>query len=61
MQRNNARGFTIDMFLSGDIGYRAFDIDPNFATYFQSVDRSNFSKSLHFGFNLGNVFSFTAR
>ena len=61
MQRNNARGFTIDMFLSGDIGYRTFDIDPNFATYFQSVDRSNFSRSLHFGFNLGNVFSFNGR
>jgi hypothetical protein len=58
MQRTNSKGFTIDAFISGDIGYRKFDLDQNFYTYFEDFDRSNFSRSLHFGFNFGNVFGF---
>jgi antitoxin component YwqK of YwqJK toxin-antitoxin module len=58
MQRTNSKGFTIDAFISGDIGYRKFDLDQNFYTYFEDFDRSNFSRSVHFGFNFGKVFGF---
>jgi len=58
MKRNNAKGFTIDAFISGDIGYRSFDVDPNFASYFADLDQSKFSHTVHVGLNLGNVFSF---
>jgi len=58
MRRNNAKGFTIDAFISGDIGYRGFDVDPDYATYFEDLNQDKFSKTFHFGLNLGNVFSF---
>jgi len=58
MRRNNSAGFTIDVFVSGDIGYRGFDVDPKFASHFEDVNQDKFSKSFHFGLNLGNVFSF---
>lgn len=58
MQRNNAEGFTIDAFFSADAGYRGFDVDPNFASYFDNVGQSKFSTSFHFGLNFGRVFSF---
>lgn len=58
MQRNNAKGFTIDAFVSADAGYRGFDTDPNSALYFKDVNQSRLSTSLHFGLNFGKVFSF---
>jgi uncharacterized protein len=58
MKRNNAKGFTIDAFISADAGYRGFDVDENYATYFQDVKQSKLSTSFHFGLNFGNVFSF---
>jgi antitoxin component YwqK of YwqJK toxin-antitoxin module len=58
MRRNNATGFTIDVFASGDIGYRGFNVDPEFLSYFQDLNQDKFSKTFHFGVNLGNVFSF---
>jgi antitoxin component YwqK of YwqJK toxin-antitoxin module len=58
MRRNNARGFTIDIFVSGDIGYRGFDVDPEFESYFDDLNQDKFAKTFHFGLNLGNVFSF---
>lgn len=58
MQRNNARGFTIDAFFSGDIGYRGFDVDPTSAIYFQDLKQSKLSTTLHFGLNFGKVLSF---
>jgi antitoxin component YwqK of YwqJK toxin-antitoxin module len=58
MQRNNAKGFTIDAFISGDVGYRGFDVDPNFASFFKDINQSRLSTSLHFGLNFGRVFSF---
>jgi antitoxin component YwqK of YwqJK toxin-antitoxin module len=58
MQQNNAEGFTIDAFFSADAGYRGFDVDPNFASYFEEVNQSRLSTSLHFGLNFGRVFSF---
>jgi uncharacterized protein len=57
--KSNVReGFTIDAFVSGDIGYRGFDVDPQFAAYFEHINQSKFSTSFHFGVNFGNVFSF---
>jgi hypothetical protein len=58
MRKNNARGFTLDMFTSFDIGYRGFDTDPTFASYFEDINQSKFSTSFHVGLNFGNVFSF---
>ncbi|HEY3401908.1 MAG TPA: hypothetical protein VGK59_00895 [Ohtaekwangia sp.] len=58
MKRNNAKGFTIDTFVSYNIGYRSFDIDPMYAAYFEDLNQSSFSSSFHFGLNFGNVFSF---
>jgi hypothetical protein len=57
-RRTSGQGFTIDAFVSGDVGYRGFDVDPNFAFYFQDVDQANLSTSFHFGLNFGHVFSF---
>lgn len=58
MRRNNGKGFTMDAFVSGDIGYRAFDVDPDYSTYFEAINQDKLSRTVHFGLNLGNVFSF---
>ena len=58
MQRNNSKGFTIDAFVSADIGYRGFDVDPKFEVYFDNLNQSKLSTSLHFGLNFGRVLSF---
>jgi uncharacterized protein len=58
MQRNNAKGFTIDAFISGDVGYRGFDVDPSSASYFADINQSKLSTTFHFGLNFGKVFSF---
>jgi len=58
MRRNDAKGFTIDVFVSGDIGYRALDVDPDYESYFEDLNQDKFAKTFHFGLNLGNVFSF---
>jgi antitoxin component YwqK of YwqJK toxin-antitoxin module len=58
MQRHNIKGFTIDAFVSYNIGYRGFDVDPNFSSYFEDINQSRFSNTFHFGLNLGQAFSF---
>lgn len=59
ISKSNVReGFTIDAFVSGDVGYRGFDVDPKFSTYFADINQSRLSTSFHFGVNFGNVFSF---
>lgn len=58
MRRNNAEGFTIDAFGSFDLGYRGFDVDPNFAELFKDVKQSRVVATFHFGLNFGHVFSF---
>ena len=58
MRRNNAGGFTIDAFVAYDIGYRGFDMDERYETYFENLNQSNFASGFHFGLNFGNVFSF---
>ena len=57
--KSNIRsGFTIDAFISGDVGYRGFDVDPKFAPYFTDISQSRLSTSFHFGVNFGHIFSF---
>ena len=57
--KSNVReGFTIDAFISADVGYRGFDVDPKFASHFEHINQSRVSTSFHFGVNFGNVFSF---
>jgi hypothetical protein len=58
MHKNNSEGFTIDTFVSCDFGYRSFDVDPTYASFFEDLPQRNFSSSFHFGLNFGNVFSF---
>ena len=58
IQRNNVKGFTIDLYGSANIGYRKVDVDPFSASFFQDVDQSNLVTSFTFGLNLGNVFSY---
>ncbi|RAW01430.1 hypothetical protein DQQ10_11050 [Pseudochryseolinea flava] len=58
MGKNNISGFTIDVFVSYNLGYRGFDVDPNFESYFEDLNKKEFSNSFHFGLNLGNAFSF---
>jgi uncharacterized protein len=57
MQRNNASGFTIDLFGSVDVGYRDFYEQEKYSSYFQNMDRSRLVTSFHFGLNLGHIFS----
>jgi hypothetical protein len=58
MQRNNAKGFTIDTFISADIGYRGFDVAGDYARYFEDINQSKLATSVHFGLNFGRVFAF---
>ncbi|MFN3840701.1 MAG: toxin-antitoxin system YwqK family antitoxin [Cyclobacteriaceae bacterium] len=57
MQRNNAGGFTLDIFLAGDLGYRNFDSSPGNEHYFSEVRQNEVVGTLNFGLNLGNIFS----
>jgi hypothetical protein len=58
IRRPNTSGLTIDAFVSYNIGYRGFDVDPQYSSYFNSIDQSKFSHSFNFGLNFGNVFSY---
>jgi uncharacterized protein len=58
MRRNNGPGFTIDTFASLNIGYRRFELDDDYANYFQNINQKPFLTTFHFGINFGNVFSF---
>jgi len=58
MRKSNTKGFTIDTFFAADIGYRGFDVDPDYESYFEDLNQSKFSTTFHFGLNFGNVFSF---
>ncbi len=54
MHKPNIKGFTIDAFISYNLGYRAFDVDPNYESYFESLNQKAFSQSFNFGLNFGN-------
>lgn len=56
MQRNDKKGFTIDMFASVDAGYRAVDMPRAYEQYFESVKQSKFVTTLNVGLNIGHVF-----
>ena len=58
MKKNNAGGFTIDAFVSGDIGSRGFDVDSHYKSYFEEINQKKFATTMNFGLNFGNVFSF---
>jgi antitoxin component YwqK of YwqJK toxin-antitoxin module len=58
MKKNNAKGFTIDAFASANAGYRGFDVDNHYRSYFEDVKQTRLSTSFHFGLNFGHVFSF---
>jgi hypothetical protein len=58
MKKNNSGGFTIDTFFSTDFGYRSFDVEPNFKSFFEELDQSKFATTFNVGLNFGNVFSF---
>lgn len=58
LQRANASGLSIDAFVSYNVGYRGFDVDNTYTSYFVDVDQSRFSTSFHFGLNFGKIFSF---
>lgn len=58
LKRNNGAGFTLDTFITGDVGYRNFNVDENYSQYFDDLNQSKFVASFHFGLNIGHVFSF---
>lgn len=58
MRKNNARGFTVDCFVSANFGFRSTDIDPNYRTFFENIDQRKFATTFNFGLNIGNVFSY---
>jgi uncharacterized protein len=58
MRKNNSTGFTLDCFISADIGYRSFDVAPGRESYFDDLNQSKFATTFNFGLNLGHVFSF---
>lgn len=57
LRRKNAGGLTVDTFVSGDIGYRSFDVDALNAQRFANVPRHSLSTTFHFGLNIGNLFA----
>lgn len=58
VRKNNARGFTLDCFVSANFGVRTTDIDPNYSTFFENLDQRTFAHTFNFGLNIGNVFSY---
>jgi len=58
MRSNNSKGFTTDVFISYDIGYRGFNVEQLYESYFTDIKQTKFANTFHFGLNIGNVFSF---
>ena len=57
MHKKNAKGLTIDVFGSFDVGYRNSDIKNIYADYFSSINQSKVVTSVHVGLNIGHMFS----
>jgi antitoxin component YwqK of YwqJK toxin-antitoxin module len=57
MQRNNRKGFTLDLFVGCDIGYRNFDVSGVSQPYFVSVNQSPVAATFQGGLHIGHVFS----
>jgi uncharacterized protein len=58
MKKNDAKGFTIDSFIAGDIGYRGFNVNEDNASYFADINQSKLSLTFNFGLNFGYVFPY---
>jgi len=58
MRSNKSKGITADLFVSYNIGYRAFKTELMSQSYFEELNQSAFSKTLHIGLNIGHVFAF---
>ncbi len=61
MQNNDGNGFTIDAYVGYGIGYRSFDVDPNFTDVFSEINTNKLAQTFRFGFNFGYAFSFDGR
>ncbi|MCX7637900.1 MAG: hypothetical protein N2044_08660 [Cyclobacteriaceae bacterium] len=57
MQRNNRKGFTMDLFIGLNAGFRNFDASPVSRPYFNSVNQKPLAVTLQGGFHIGHVFS----
>jgi uncharacterized protein len=58
MQRNYGVGATIDAFVSANAGYKGLNVDSHYEEFFEDLNRSRLATSIHFGLNIGHVFSF---
>ena len=58
MKSNRGDGITVDIFGGYSIGYRAFQSDPLYTSYFEDVKKDKFSQSIRFGLNIGYSLSF---
>ncbi len=61
MKKNDGDGFTIDAFVGYGVGYRLFDVDPQYETTFQALKKNKFSGTFQFGLNFGYSLSFDRR
>lgn len=58
MKSNRGDGITVDIFGGYSIGYRAFQSDPLYTSYFEDVKKDKFPQSIRFGLNIGYSLSF---
>jgi hypothetical protein len=56
MQRNNKKGFSLDIFLGLDFGYRNFDVSPQSEPFFAAVRQKPLVVTGQGGFHVGYVF-----
>lgn len=57
MQRNNRKGFTLDLFAGINLGYRNFDASAISRSYFNSVNQKPLATTFQGGLHIGHVFS----
>ncbi len=56
MQRNNRKGFSLDVFAGAAFGYRLFDASPQSRPYFEGINQSPLVVTFQGGFYFGHVF-----
>ncbi len=56
MQRNNKKGFSLDVFMGLSFGYRNFDAAPQSEPHFNSLEQRPLVVNLQGGFHFGHVF-----
>jgi antitoxin component YwqK of YwqJK toxin-antitoxin module len=57
IQRNNRKGFTIDLFMGTSTGYRSFDQPAVAEPYFQSIRQKPLALTFQAGMYVGHMFS----